>query len=238
MTVVAIASVFGAASTTQAAVLAQYAFDGQTNAQNNNAPVTSTLAGVSATNLIPNDASLTAPARPSSVINSNYALGATAPYISLYPNSASVGAGGTPAAAVANGSYHFFTLSVASGALDLSDISLWATKGGAGTRGFVLQSSADNYTTDILSASVPSANGTSAGGTANFYNPTLSGAIYDNLTSITFRIYVFTDNSGRSVNFDDITVNGDLAAVPEPSSLALASLLAVATLLRKRRAAL
>ena len=62
-----------------------------------------------------------------------------------------------------------------------------------------------------------------------------------NMTSIVrFRIYANTgtggaQNTGRSVDFDDVVVNGTVAEifVPEPTTLALAA--AGVTMLRRRR---
>lgn len=49
----------------------------------------------------------------------------------------------------------------------------------------------------------------------------MSGTGFQNLTSgLTFRIYSYSPGAGSSVDYDDLTVNGSVVAVPEPSTLA------------------
>jgi len=68
----------------------------------------------------------------------------------------------------------------------------------------------------------------------------LSGAIFQNLTSsIEFRIYVMNSITATNegiARLDNITLNGAIAPIPEPSSLALVGSLGVLALLRRRRA--
>ena len=72
----------------------------------------------------------------------------------------------------------------------------------------------------------------------------LSGAAFQDLSSITFRIVVDdranNNAAGGSVQFDNIAVEGIVAstaaaAVPEPSSLALLALGAIGLVTRRRR---
>ena len=101
---------------------------------------------------------------------------------------------------------------------------------------FVRSSAANNFTTDVgTTVSSGQLTGT------NFQRQTISltGANFQNLTGlIEFRIYVFNSiNAGTSVaRLDNITLNGDIAPIPEPGSLALVGSLGVLALLRRRRA--
>lgn len=70
------------------------------------------------------------------------------------------------------------------------------------------------------------------------YTADLSAAIYQNLPSITFRLYPFASASVTNafVRFDNISVQGQVAIIPEPSSwlLMLVSLLALVFVCRVR----
>ncbi|MEM6394071.1 MAG: PEP-CTERM sorting domain-containing protein [Planctomycetota bacterium] len=65
----------------------------------------------------------------------------------------------------------------------------------------------------------------------------LSGAKYQGITSIEFRVYSLTDLSGRTVEFDDFLLTGDVLAIPEPSSLVLLALSSACMLSRRRKEA-
>jgi len=65
--------------------------------------------------------------------------------------------------------------------------------------------------------------GTGDAGDATFVPQSvdLSGAAYQNLTSITFHLYDWNTTGTQSDWYDNITLNGSLVAVPEPVNVAL-----------------
>jgi hypothetical protein len=124
----------------------------------------------------------------------------------------------TTANAVDNGDYYAFTVNANLGYLlnlNGGTFSIQDRATDAGTFSYSVFSSVDSYTTAL---------GTYSLGTANVWttrNISLSGATYDNLSSVTFRI-VMSDNSSansRDLLFDNITLDG-LTAVPEKSTVA------------------
>jgi hypothetical protein len=134
------------------------------------------------------------------------------------------GAVTTAAAAVASGRYATFTLTF-TGPMNLSSLTLDGGYGQfASPAGYVLESSVDAYASILSTANFTTQVPTFATQTVN-----LSGASFQGLSSISFRIFGYVKNSGTE-QFDNIKVNGALA-VPEPSSLALAGI-GLAALLR------
>jgi hypothetical protein len=112
----------------------------------------------------------------------------------------------TPALAIANNVYVYFTLTPTGGAkLNLTSLTFNVARGGAQTpRGYVIRSSADNYAADIVSADVTTQRTTWSPITVD-----LSGAAFQGLSStITFRIYIYTPANGQTLEIDDLTVNG------------------------------
>jgi hypothetical protein len=181
---------------------------------------------------------------------------AGAPYLSVFPGNSTVNAGGaagtaltTAAAAVAADSYFTFTLTANSGyLLNLSSLTFDTARGGSGTRGFALQTSATGFSTDSstninLAGVVSAGTSTSVTTTRPTYTPIvldLSGASYQGLSSLTLRIFSFSGAVSSSVDYDNIVFNGTAAAaVPEPavwSSLILGfSLLLVGNRFRRPR---
>jgi hypothetical protein len=75
----------------------------------------------------------------------------------------------------------------------------------------------------------------SAGATGPMQNipVDLSAPAYNNLTSLTMRIYVYTPTVSQNIDLDNVTFNGTVFA-PEPSSLAGGLVLAAGTLIRRR----
>lgn len=63
----------------------------------------------------------------------------------------------------------------------------------------------------------------------------LSGATYQGIDSVTFRWYSLTDSGGRTIGFDAMSLNGDLAAVPEPAVAGLIGLGVLGGLLIRRK---
>jgi hypothetical protein len=62
----------------------------------------------------------------------------------------------------------------------------------------------------------------------------LSAPLYQDIDSITFRYYPLTAATGNTIEFTGMTLNGEVAAIPEPSSL-LAALGIIATAWAARR---
>ncbi len=138
----------------------------------------------------------------------------------------------SPSTAVANSSYFQFTITPASGyKMTLASFDLDAAYGSPGS-GFDLRSSVDNFATTLAAGNI----GT---GYPNFttYNIALTDPAYlDIADDLTFRIYNYAGGSNPSGGYDNITVNGSTAVVPEPASVAtIAALGLVAFALNRRR---
>ena len=140
--------------------------------------------------------------------------------------------------AVATTTYYFsFTVTAASGfTLNLTDLTLEAalvdSSGPSGTT--FVRSSVDGYAADLGSYTQT---GTS-GSTFTDRSIDLSGAAYQNLSTITFRIYHYdttdsADTTGLVHRIDDVILNGN--AIPEPASFALLGLGGLSLLARRRR---
>jgi hypothetical protein len=132
----------------------------------------------------------------------------------------------TPAAAIAASMYFSFTLSSAT-PMNLSSMTIDGGYGNfANPAGYALQSSVDGYSSIIATGNFATQLPTFSTDTAS-----LSGAAFQGLTSITFRVLGYNAPYGY-VQFDNITVNA--GAVPEPSLLALAGM-GIAGLMALRR---
>jgi hypothetical protein len=121
-----------------------------------------------------------------------------------------------------------FTLSSAT-PMNLSSLTLDGGYGNfANPAGYALESSVDGFSSIISTANfsqnVPA---------FSTYSVNLSGAAFQNITSITFKIFGYNADYGYE-QFDNVTVNGTLGAVPEPGSLALAAM-GIAGLMALRR---
>jgi len=129
----------------------------------------------------------------------------------------------------------FFTFTVSPNAgmeLDLSSLTFNVAQGGgtASTRDYEVRSSVDNFATSLTNiVLIPTVRPT--------FTPvsvTLSAAPFQNLTApVTFQVHFFTPGVSQNVDFDDITLNGTVSAVPEPHGLAMLSA-ACAWMLRRR----
>lgn len=149
------------------------------------------------------------------------------------PGSATANAAATFTAAI----YFSFTITPNAGqSLSLSSLTFTAAPGGTSgvTRAFYVASSVEGFSTaNVLVTDTTNGGGMSLA--APTYNPytvdftsIASSALYQNLTSATtFRFYVQVDGATRTVNFDDIVLNGTVSAIPEPTSAATVTGLAV-----------
>lgn len=106
---------------------------------------------------------------------------------------------------------------------------------------FFVRSSLDGYTSDLASFAYTVV-GTPTNQTPQTYNLDLSslGSFQGASEPLTFRIYSYTDNFSAAFNslgrprVDNIVLQGEVAAVPEPATVALLSLGIAAIAVRKR----
>ena len=165
-----------------------------------------------------------------SLFNTNSTLtlnGSVVPTMALAPINGST----TLSLALANQSWFTFNLTVGSSVtdLDLTSLTLNAARGGAGTpRGYgVLVTTPTTSNEQVQGAT----DLTTARPNSVLQNIDLSGfTSLQNLTAgqvVTFEIPVYSPLSTSTLIFDDITVNGNVTLVPEPTT---ASLLGLGTL--------
>jgi hypothetical protein len=137
--------------------------------------------------------------------------------------------------AFANGNYFYFTITPDAGMeLDLVSLTFSAARGGSSTPRRTGVRTSVTGTTNLLAADVDTLRPTWSD-----FSVSLSGPQFQNLTGpVTFQIAVATPSTGSSLEFDDVTVNGEAAPLPEPATLALMGAGLGATLaVRRRRAA-
>lgn len=139
---------------------------------------------------------------------------ATAPVLKASPINGSA----TLANAVTNDAYFSFTITPdALQSIDLTSLTFDAAAGGTsgGDRGYGVFSSVDDYTSDLGFAVLSTVRPDWTSVTID-----LSGVAFDNITTATtFRIYTYSDAAARSVEYDNIAVNGSV--IPEPGTYAL-----------------
>jgi hypothetical protein len=126
------------------------------------------------------------------------------------------------ASAVAGGTYWSFTVTPNAGfAMSFSHLDFSVARGGAATpRTWYLYSSIDGFTTG---SSLGSADVTTQRPTLSPATVDLSAARFQGLTGpVEYRMYISTPGTGQSLEFSNVTLNGTVAPVPEPASLALA----------------
>jgi hypothetical protein len=127
------------------------------------------------------------------------------------------GATTTPALAVASGDYATFTLTDTT-PMDLTSL----TFGGAYAQfsnpaGYAVESSVDGFASYVTGAF------STQYSTFTTQTIDLTPAQFQGLTSITFRVFGYVKNAG-TLDFSNFTVDGSLATVPEPNTLALAGM--------------
>jgi hypothetical protein len=111
----------------------------------------------------------------------------------------------SPAEAIQKDKYFQIQVTANGGtALNLSSLTFDAARGGdAPPRGWAVLSSVDGYTNIVDTQEVTTTRNTLSSFTIN-----LSGAQYQNLSTVSFRIFVYTPGGGRSVEFHNVTING------------------------------
>ena len=181
-----------------------------------------------ATNITASDITLSAAAGTDATMQIAQTLGGlTYPTQVLSFNPTVLGAGTvatTPALAVSNNRYFSFSVTPSTGfQANLSSFTFDAARGGTGTpRGYVLRSSVDGFAANIATANVA----TSRPDLSAVSVP-LTGLGFQNLTTpTTFRVYTYAPFANNTVEYDNVTLNGNIAAVavPEASTMALLSL--------------
>jgi hypothetical protein len=123
----------------------------------------------------------------------------------------------TTANAVDNGDYYSFTVTASPGFhLDLNGgtLTLQDRTTTANTFNYSVYSSVDSFTSSLGSFSLTTANAWT-GRTVN-----LSGAAFDDLSTVTFRLVLGDNNNAasRHLYLDNIQLNGFVVAIPEPST--------------------
>lgn len=100
---------------------------------------------------------------------------------------------------------------------------------------FLLRSSADNYSSNLLTGSL------TADATNAWYNTGTQSVTLSFTSTTTFRIYAGgASNAGATLRLDDVVMSGSTSAIPEPSTYAAIaglSALVFASLRRRRRSA-
>lgn len=122
----------------------------------------------------------------------------------------------TAADAFTNDWYFQFTLTP-NASMDIRSIQAdWSRGGTTAVRGWFVRSSLDSYATDLYSNQTPVSTPT------GLQNASFDIAGFTGLTApVDFRFYIYTDSTGRYMDFQNVTFS--TVAVPEPSSLLLLS---------------
>jgi len=155
------------------------------------------------------------------------------PVLEAYPTAGSTSA----ALALSNDSYWSMTVTAVSGqSLDVGTLSYEVGKGGASDpRGYFIRSSVDSFASNIAGTQLPTGSAVAPA----LATVDLSGnAGYQGLSSVEFRFYGWSPNTGRSVDWRNVTL--EASSVPEPSGygvIAGLGLLGFALVQRRRQAA-
>ena len=144
--------------------------------------------------------------------------------------------GATSAAAVATNNFFQFTVTPTDGAsYNATSLEFIWDRSGTGPSSVALRTSIDNFATDVGSLTGLT------GSTSTVRTLTISGV--SNVSSATtFRLYGYnaggaTGTAGfdTGTNAPNVSFNGDITAVPEPSSIALVSLMGCTALMAAYR---
>lgn len=145
----------------------------------------------------------------------------------------------TAATALSNGNYFSVVVNLTPGSvMDLTDLTFEVGAGDSynwGVRGYVIRTSTDGFTSDLYAGTFPS---------ATQFAPAeqtvdLTGADFQDLSSIDFRFYVYNPRGSQSTDFRNLSLDGTIpeTATPEPVSgiLVLSGLGAMALRRRLRK---
>ena len=249
-TAAAVAAVFIISSgSIRADVLALYNFDGMNSANNALVNATNGIVGpaVTALNMSAGDFGRNRTvANGGTIPDAGYqdvswtivspaTAGGTAPEMSVFP-----GGNDGLTGSQTIGYYINFTLAADSGfVMNLSsfafDLGTQNNRGIAGIQTSALGFSTDGSTSIGLSGNASPGFSIAGTGAASVQTFDLSGASYQGLSDITFRMYIYSPATGNGVRLDNITVNGLVTAVPEPSALALGLMASGSILFLRRR---
>lgn len=210
------------AMTSDAAVLLQYTFTGYVSADDAPYAASTIISGVTAGGFTPAAGLGTNGNWNTSANGISTTTGNPTPSFAQKPQATSA----TQAAAFTNNAYWSITLAPDGGnAVSLTSLTFDLDTFNTGLLpSFYLASSVGGYSTPI---GVVYTNQADAAITVD-----LSGVQFQNLTANTeFRLYLWSENggggSGSRWEFDNVTVNGSVAAIPEPSTLVLLGLCGV-----------
>jgi hypothetical protein len=122
-----------------------------------------------------------------------------------------------------NTGYFTWTVSATPGnILNLTSLDFGSAVGGGGTRGFDIYATVNGGAFAFGDAPIfalAAETGTRTSPVARSID--LSGPAYQGIDSITFRYYSLTPTSSNTIDFTGMTLNGEVTAIPEPSSVLL-----------------
>lgn len=113
--------------------------------------------------------------------------------------------------------YFEFTITPSSGyQLSLTSLTLDERRSLTGIRSWAVRSSSNNFGSDLGNFSVPDNDLTRTG------QSTSLNSLTDITTALTFRIYGYSSEAGGGTwRIDNVTLNGSISAIPEPSTYAV-----------------
>lgn len=132
--------------------------------------------------------------------------------------------------AIANNDYFKFTITPAAGyTLNLASLSLYVANPASTPRGYAVRSSLDGYAANLFGSTFNSFGNASPSATLTATSLT---------STIEFRVYGFLPSSpdpARGLVFDNITISGEVNAVPEPTTMGLIGVAGAMAMRRVRR---
>ena len=147
--------------------------------------------------------------------------------------------------AITAGHYLQFTVTAANGFLmNLSNIEMNGQSSGTGADDVAVLSSIGGFVdTEVLDSvsSIADVTGGFDTDASGFGGPIdLSGSGFQEISSVTFRIYGFNTSGGAGITYlrnlsgNDLVINGRTVAIPEPSTLLLVSMASLGFMFRRR----
>jgi hypothetical protein len=212
-------------SSTRAATIAGYLFDGQENGVDSQ-PLNT---GTGSNSYLPSVVSANVTASRITAPGAGAAGSATVRLGVLaslgYP-SGNVLLSSTQGLGDTNSPSHYFTVTIepnAGYAIDLQDLRLQAARGGGSDRGFRVRSSLDGFATTLNGAETLAL--ATQRPTMTPYTVDLSSPAFNAITApIEFRFYPYSTAPNNTIEFDNVVLNGtvnQVSQVPEAASLTL-----------------